>query len=186
MMKNNNMIGLAKPDRKEVERDRRLHMKSLCLKLASLVPDNFHFKTSKDKLSQLDQLQLAASYIEQLRQRVERLKRVKEQAILKRPRGVSDSAMEEDGAMVNGWRLPVLEINELGSSIEVVLITGMKKNFMWCEMITVLEDEGAEVIRANFSTVGDKVYHIIHARVRISRLGVETTRLSKRLHDLLS
>ncbi|RVW52872.1 hypothetical protein CK203_089605 [Vitis vinifera] len=36
-----------KPDRKTTERNRRIHMKSLCFKLSSLIPPN-QFKTSKE------------------------------------------------------------------------------------------------------------------------------------------
>ncbi|KAJ6868909.1 hypothetical protein NC651_033871 [Populus alba x Populus x berolinensis] len=66
----------SKLDRKTVEKNRRVHMKDLCFKLASLVPHHF-FKPSKDMLSQQDQLELAACYIKQMRERVEKLKRVR-------------------------------------------------------------------------------------------------------------
>ncbi|KAF2314693.1 hypothetical protein GH714_030046 [Hevea brasiliensis] len=67
-------------------------------------------------------------------------------------------------AMMMGLRLPMIELREMGSSIEVILISGLKKNFMLYEVITILEEEGAEVVSASFSTVGDKVFHTVHAQ----------------------
>lgn len=68
------------------------------------------------------------------------------------------------GSNINN-NMPVLELRDLGSSIEVMLISGVNKNFMLYEVITVLEEEGAEVVSANFSTVGDKIFHTVHAQV---------------------
>ena len=70
-----------------------------------------------------------------------------------------------DTRMFRTYELPVVELKDLGSSFEVVLITGLEKNFMMYEVIGVLEDEGAEVVNASFSTVGDKVFHTLHAQV---------------------
>ena len=65
-----------------------------------------------------------------------------------------------------GSELPLLEIKDLGSGIEVMLISGLNKNFMLYEVISVLEEEGAEVVAANFSTVADKIFYTFHAQVR--------------------
>ncbi|KAF3437049.1 hypothetical protein FNV43_RR19802 [Rhamnella rubrinervis] len=165
-----------KLDRKTVERNRRIHMKSLCFKLASLIPSQY-FKPSKDMLSQQDQLDIAASYIKQLSGKIDKLKVEKEEAV-----------KAKEGSNVNimiGSRLPVIELKDMGSSIEVILISGLNKNFMLSEVVSVLEEEGAEVVSASFSTVGGKVFHSLHAQVKISRVGVETTRVWQRLQDLI-
>ncbi|XP_031120621.1 transcription factor bHLH162-like [Ipomoea triloba] len=65
-----------KPDRKTVERKRRIHMKYLCGKLVSLIPPH-HFYPSKESVSQQDQLDQAATYIKALRERVEKLEKMK-------------------------------------------------------------------------------------------------------------
>ncbi|KAJ9163734.1 hypothetical protein P3X46_023368 [Hevea brasiliensis] len=168
-----------KLDRKTVERNRRIHMKGLCFKLASLIPSH-HFKHSKDMLSQQDQLDHAAAYIKHLRERIEKLKKIKEQAL--GSLGANNNTMD---AMMMGLRLPMIELREMGSSIEVILISGLKKNFMLYEVITILEEEGAEVVSASFSTVGDKVFHTVHAQVKICRVGVETSRVCQRLQELI-
>lgn len=111
-------------------------------------------------LSQLDQLDLAASYIKQLRERVEKLKGRKEQAMSS---GSSSETINDK--MKIGTKLPLIDLREFGSSIEVILITGLQKNFMLSEVLSILQEEGAEVVSASFSAVGDKVFHTIHAQV---------------------
>ncbi|XVE57121.1 hypothetical protein DITRI_Ditri04bG0066200 [Diplodiscus trichospermus] len=85
-----------------------------------------------------------------------------------------------------GLSFPVVELRDLGSSIEVVLISGLDKNFMFHEVISILEQEGAEVVSASFSTVGGKIFYSLHARAIISRVGVETTRVRRRLQELIN
>ncbi|KAL9434235.1 hypothetical protein AB3S75_028960 [Citrus x aurantiifolia] len=172
----------SKPDRKTIEKNRRDHMKSLCFKLSSLIPSH-HFKASKDMISQQDQLDLAACYIKQLRERVDKLKGMKERAMKSIKPNSINNIMDETNAFCSN--LPVVELRDLGSSIEVILISGLQRSFMLYEVISILEEEGAEVVSASFSTVGDKVFHSVHAQVKISRLGVETSRVCQRLHDLV-
>ena len=70
--------------------------------------------------------------------------------------------------MMIGLRLPVIDLRDMGSSLEVMLISGLNKNFMLYEVISVLEEEGAEVVSASVSTVGDKVFHSLHAQVNFT------------------
>lgn len=116
----------------------------------------------QDMLSQQDQLDLAATYIKHLRERIEKLKGEKEQAMkIMRP-----TQTNNNGIFNIDSELPLLEIKELGSGIEVMLISGVNKNFMLYEVISVLEEEGVEVVAANFSTVDDKIFYTVHAQVQ--------------------
>ncbi|OMO81484.1 hypothetical protein CCACVL1_12387, partial [Corchorus capsularis] len=164
-MKKNNVNGGAvqasKPDRKTIERNRRIQMKSLCFKLASLIPHH-RFKSSKEIVSQQDQLDLAAVYIKYMRETIEKLKEMKEQ-LIKSMEG-SNCIMNKNGTAAVGLSFPVVELRDLGSSIEVILISGLNKNFMLYEAISILEQEGAEVVSASFSTVGGKIFHTLHAQ----------------------
>ncbi|KHN19314.1 transcription factor bHLH168-like [Glycine soja] len=170
----------SKLDRKTIERNRRTHMKSLCHQLSSLIPPNLKPAKPKLMLGLQDQLDLAARYIRQMTERVEKLKRQKEQAM---------SNQSNDGRkMFNNnveSKLPILELRDLGSGIEVILVTGLNKTFMLYEVISVLEEEGAEVVTASFSTVGDKIFYVVHAQAKISRVGVETTRVYNRLQEFI-
>ncbi|KAF8037181.1 hypothetical protein BT93_B0172 [Corymbia citriodora subsp. variegata] len=184
-----------KPDRKTVERNRRIHMKGLCFKLASLVPSHHPKSTSKDMLSQQDQIDQAAAYIAQLKERVERLKAKKELVAARLDVGRSraaagrgnGSAALDGGAFRRASALPVVNIRDWDSGLEVTLISGCgaSKSFMLYEVIGILEEEGAEVVSASISNIGDKVFHTLHAQVRLSRVGVETSRVSQRLHELV-
>ncbi|KAF8399261.1 hypothetical protein HHK36_015126 [Tetracentron sinense] len=133
-----------------------------------------------DILSQQDQLDHAAVYIKQLQEKIEELKGRKELAMSAQgiDRKIRDS-------VTIGLRLPVVELRDLGSTLEVILISGLDKNFMFYEVISVIEEEGAEVVNASFSIVGDKVFHTIHSQVASSRVGVETSRLYQRLKELV-
>jgi len=112
-------------------------------------------------LSQQDQLDLAATYIKHLRERIEKLKGEKEQAMK-----MMRTTQTNNGIFSIDSDLPLLEIKELGSGIEVMLISGVNKNFMLYEVIGVLEEEGAEVVTANFSTVDNKIFYTVHAQVK--------------------
>ncbi|KAJ7945884.1 Transcription factor like [Quillaja saponaria] len=177
-----------KLDRKTVERNRRIHMKGLCFKLATLIPHHYFKATKQDMVSQQDQLDLAATYIKRLTENIDKLKRRKEQA-MESFNGETSTSTDNNNmndTLMTQSRLPVIELIDLGSGIEVVLISGLKKNFMMYEIISVLEEEGAEVVSASFSTLGDKIFHTIHAQVKNSRVGVETTRVWERLHELVT
>ncbi|KAL0463117.1 UNVERIFIED_CONTAM: hypothetical protein Slati_0199300 [Sesamum latifolium] len=57
---------------------------------------------------------------------------------------------------------PVLKFRVFGPCLEVVLISGLRRNFSLHEVtINILDDEGAEVDTVNLSTIGDKVFHTI-------------------------
>ncbi|KAL6010994.1 hypothetical protein ACLOJK_001438 [Asimina triloba] len=167
----------SKLERKTVERNRRMHMKSLCFKLASLIPSHY----SREALSQQDQLEYAAAYIKQLKEKIDGLKQ-------KRDLALSINGINRDirgGMMGLGVRLPVVEVRDLGTSLEVVVISGLNKNFMLCDVISVIEEEGAEVVNASFSFVADKIFHIIHSQVTCARVGFESERVYERLKALV-
>lgn len=165
-------------------------MKGLCFKLTSLVPPH-HFQPSKDVLSQQEQLDQVATYIKQLKERVDELKARKATAMGNNNNMISGTKNNNNNRETTSsmseeyFKFPVVELRDLGSSLEVTLITGLMKNFMLCEVINVLQEEGAEVVSASISTMGDKVFHSLHAQVKVCRIGVETSRVYQRLQDLV-
>ncbi|KAL1357169.1 hypothetical protein HN51_009140 [Arachis hypogaea] len=176
----------SKLDRKTIERNRRIHMKSLCFKLTSLIPPNHRFtqySKSKETLTQQDQLDLAARYIKHMRERIEELKKQKQHVMMESKNNNNNTIMCKN----MDTKLPLLELREFGSGIEVVLVCGLRnKTFMLYEVINVLEEEGAEVVTASFSTVGDKIFYIVHAQDKIARVGVETSRVHERLQKFIA
>ncbi|KAK9090452.1 hypothetical protein Sjap_023629 [Stephania japonica] len=197
-MKRNYKSDAAKPDRKTVERNRRMHMKSLCFKLSSLIPNYHHLYSSfndnsnsltKDISSQFERLDHAAAYIKELKERIDSMNRRKQQLMTSGVETPSDDVITSGNCstltVTSLTRMPILELRELGPSLEVVLITGLNKNFMFYQVISVLEEEGAEVVNASFSIVGDKVIHTIHSQVTISRVGIDVSSICERLKDLV-
>ncbi|XP_026378601.1 transcription factor bHLH162-like [Papaver somniferum] len=165
--KGSSSASAAAIDRKTIEKNRRIHMKSLCFKLVSLIPpttstDHQNHSSKKD-IPQTDLIDQAANYIQEQRKRIDKLKRKKD-------------------LLTTTW-LPEYYKDFDSNTLEVVLITGMNEHFMYYQLITVLEEEGAEVVNASFATVNDKIFYTVHSQVRA---GVETPRISDRLKKLVS
>ncbi|KAK6153310.1 hypothetical protein DH2020_012949 [Rehmannia glutinosa] len=173
----------SKLDRKTIEKNRRIQMKGLCIKLVSLIPDD-HFKPPKvilktqEFLSQQDQLEQAADYIKLLTERIEELR--KRRALMN-----SDATTKND-VTTEGSNLPVLKISDLNSSLEVVLISGIWKKLRLDQVISIIEEEGAQVVTVSLSNIGDKIFHTIHAQAKVARIGVDTSRISERIRKLIS
>ncbi|KAJ6820683.1 uncharacterized protein M6B38_318935 [Iris pallida] len=171
----------SKVDRKTVEKNRRIHMKNLCFKLGSLIPKED--RNTKDPISQHDHLDQAATYIRNLKARIEKLKQRKNRATDTdgQPRdgeGGHEIPTEEIG-------LPVVEVTHRDPVLEVVLITGQRKKFMFYKVIGVLVEEGVEVVNASFSVVGDRIFYTVHCQATSSRGGVDASRISERLKVLI-
>ncbi|KAI4303860.1 hypothetical protein MLD38_039447 [Melastoma candidum] len=179
----------SRPDRKTIERNRRIHMKGLCFKLSSLIPLPYHNR-SKDILSQQDQIDQAAAYITQLKERIDSLKMRKE--LLMRNNGDQPHVGDYDTAMIDksvyGSKRKrsalVIDLKEWDSGLDLTVISNENNKCMLYKVISILEEEGTEVVNASVSKVGNKFLHTIQAQVRICRLGVETTRVCQRLEDL--
>ena len=92
----------------------------------------------------------AAAYIKKLTENIEGLK--ERRALAAHIVGINKDM--SDGMMIE-LRAPVIEIKDLGSTVEVVLISGLNRNFMLCDVISVLEEEGAEVVNASLSQVAN-------------------------------
>jgi hypothetical protein len=126
-----------------------------------------------DVVTQLDHLDNAAAYIKQLEGRIEELKQRK------------GGGCRGQGTAAGGCRVPVIEVRYQDGTLEVVLVSEAGRPFKLHEVITVLEQEGAEVVSASFSVVGDKIFYTIHSQAVSSRIGLEVSRVSERLQDLL-
>ncbi|KAK9284641.1 hypothetical protein L1049_023817 [Liquidambar formosana] len=162
----------SKSDRNLAERNRRMHMKSLCSMLASLVlPQDSKAKPPKHVL--LDQ---AAAHVKHLQERIEELKQRKE--LLK---GDNNPTQEK----TRGAIAPVIKLRNFESTLEVNLISGPDKKSMLREVISVLEEEGAEVVAASYCTVDDKVSYTVHSQAIIPRIGIETSTVDERLKKLI-
>ncbi|KAK6795297.1 hypothetical protein RDI58_008750 [Solanum bulbocastanum] len=80
----------------------------------------------------------------------------------------------------------MVEVRELDSTLEVILVSGLQKNFTLQEVIIIIEEEGAQVVSANYSTTDDMIFYMIRAQAKITRLGVDASRVNLRLQKLVS
>lgn len=185
----------AMVERKEVERERRQHMKQLCAKLACLIPKENY--SSTDAMTQLRSLDEAAKYIKKLKERIDELRQRRSyaQAIatLKDFGGVSTPTTTISGGVgssglegeKNASMLVVEVIQHDDSSMDVVMICNVDSPVKLHEVIIVLDEEGAEIINANHSVAGLKIFYNIHCRALSSRIGIDVSRVSERLRALI-
>uniref|UniRef100_A0A0D9UVV9 BHLH domain-containing protein n=1 Tax=Leersia perrieri TaxID=77586 RepID=A0A0D9UVV9_9ORYZ len=179
----------AAAERKEMERRRRQDMKGLCLKLASLIPKEHYSKGGmRTQLSSVDE---AAAYIKKLKERVDELPHRRSIAMGNGGVAISPSTSGSGGSsedVITGEKT-VLEVRqhvqEGSSSLDVVLICSVERPVKFHEVITVLEEEGAEIVHANFSVAAHKIYYTIFSRAFSSRIGIEASRITERLRALV-
>ena len=139
----------------------------------------------QDATTQLDQLDSAAAYIKKLKSRVDELKRRK-QAVVSGTAGCSSSVSAGDykGAALSTTALPVIEVRHQDGTLDVALASEAGRPFRLHEVIAVLEQEGAEVVSASFSVVGDKIFYTVHSQALYPRIGLEAGRVAHRLRGL--
>ncbi|XP_008791819.3 transcription factor bHLH162-like [Phoenix dactylifera] len=167
--------GFTRPDRKTIERNRRIQMKALCSQLDSLLPDP---PTSREgaTLPLPDRLEEAANYIKSLQRRLERMKERKRKLMESEGTSRGTGSVER-----GGMRLPQIEVQDLGSGLRVVITNSPGDRRMFYEAVRVMEEEGGEILNANFLVVGDKAFHSIHSMVADPRGGSEASKVLERL-----
>ncbi|KAE9452570.1 hypothetical protein C3L33_15527, partial [Rhododendron williamsianum] len=119
----------------------------------------------QEAMSLPDQLDEASTYIKKLEKELEEMKEKRDSKMMrpgKNPNPRMTSTSSSVGMMI---RSPQIEIHEMGSALEVVLITGLDCQPIFNEIIRLIHEEEAEVVNASFSTVGDTVFHTIHCKV---------------------
>ncbi|XP_054800313.1 transcription factor bHLH162-like [Prosopis cineraria] len=149
-------------DRKAIERNRRSQMRTLCSQLSSLVPR----QSPGEVISVSDQLGEAVTYIKKLQMKLEKMKEKKLSLM-----GISDEETNVDErqkkkrGIVMGSKSPQVEIHQMGSTLEVSVISGLDCQFIFNEFIRILHEEEADVVNASYSVVQDTVFHAIHCQI---------------------
>ncbi|PWA66871.1 achaete-scute transcription factor-related protein [Artemisia annua] len=175
-----------KPERKTLEKNRRIHMKGLCYKLNSLIPS---LSSQPFKLTtQENQFDQATAYIKQLRKRIELLKEKRDQALRLVNNGRNNDAscsIESKQKAVSSW-LPTVEVKEFEGALQVFLTSNFERKFSLPQVVRIVEDGGGEVVKGGYTIVGDKVIYTIHAKARVTRIGVDVTGVHKELQELIN
>ncbi|XP_010538664.1 PREDICTED: uncharacterized protein LOC104812938 [Tarenaya hassleriana] len=175
-MESNSNASSSRSDRKTIEKNRRIQMKTLQSDLNSLLPNS---QNSREPLTQPDQLDEAAKYIKKLQVKVERMK--------ERKRKLVGSEGSSDSPSGFAFRRPRIEIQEMGPIMNIVLVTGLDCKHMFYEIIRVLTDEGTDVSHSSFSVVDDAVFHTLQCKVEVEECDYEAARgrISERLKRLV-
>ncbi|CAD6232387.1 unnamed protein product [Miscanthus lutarioriparius] len=79
--------------------------------------------------------------------------------------GGAGSSSEEAGQREDMPAVVEVRQHGDGASLDVVLSSSVERPFMLHKVVTVLQEEGAETINANFSVAGTKIFCTIHCRL---------------------
>ncbi|XP_030528855.1 transcription factor bHLH162-like [Rhodamnia argentea] len=164
----------SRNDRKLIERNRRHQMKALYSQLNSVVPH----QSSTEATSLPDQLHEATNYIKKLQINLEKMKEKKERLL-----GIEELNTSMNYGMNVALSSAEIEIHQNGSALQVILITGLDHQFMFNRVITLLHEDGAEILNVSFSILGDRTLHSIHCEVGDCALSLDSARISERLRQ---
>lgn len=110
-----------------------------------------------------DQIDEAINYIKGLQRKLKECNEKRERlARTKRSYACTSSNYDESTASSKELQI---QIHEMGSNLEVILTTGVDNQYIFCEIIRILHEDGADVVNANFSVAGNTIFHIIRAEV---------------------
>ncbi|KAE8652584.1 hypothetical protein Csa_013300 [Cucumis sativus] len=117
----------------------------------------------KELISQQNQICYVITYINELKERVKNLEKRKQALQLQTH---SSHVHNQANNIVNDVTWPLIEINDLGNDIiHIVLISSLNRSFTLHQIISVIEEEGGQVVNASLSTIGNKVFHSLHIEV---------------------
>lgn len=147
-------------------------MKTLYSSLCSLLPNH---ASSKEAVPLPDQIDEAMKYIKSLEKKVEKSKEKKEAL----------SSRKRSHPCTSEFKSPRIEIREMGSTLDVVLITGEDDKFIFHEIIRLIHEERAEVLNANFCVSGNSIVHSIHAQAGEFETNFIASQVSNRLKEFV-
>nr|GMC69393.1 transcription factor bHLH167-like [Ipomoea batatas]GMD70125.1 transcription factor bHLH167-like [Ipomoea batatas] len=164
-METNLSFPRPKAGRHLAEKQRRQKLKGLSDQLASIVVISGENCPEKKKSSGLNLLDQATNYIKQLEKNISELK-----------------------ARMDSLQVPVeIAVKESETLLEINIVCGSEnKKLKMHKVIRILEEEGAEVVSASFSTVDLKIYHTILCKAFLPRLGMDTIMVQRRLKSFIS
>ncbi|KAL6006957.1 hypothetical protein ACLOJK_032453 [Asimina triloba] len=139
-------------------------------------------KGTKVELTQLEQVDLAIEYIRKLKVNIEELRRKRDSMI-----GSGGSTKDVGEVMMMKPRSPqpVVEVRDFGSTLGVIIITESDRKFKTSNVVTILEEQGVDVMSVSVSSMDDKLIQIINCQATISGVGFESESVSQELKKLV-
>ncbi|KAJ4834669.1 hypothetical protein Tsubulata_025008 [Turnera subulata] len=173
----------TKTERKIIEKNRRNQMKTLYAQLNSLIP---HHQEAQALPDQIDE---AIGYIKSLEEKLKKSKEKKE-SLMRLCRKRSHGCTSEPAPSSSSSTLckpPQVQIREMGTTLEIVLVTGLENQFLFCDLLRILHEEGAEVVSANSRVTGDSAFHVVHAQMTNEAvLGFGSAKVTERLNRFIN
>lgn len=162
----------TKVERRLVEKNRRNQMKILYSKLNSLLPN---YNPKELPLALPDQVDEAINYIKSLEANVQMANEKKERLLAGKNKRSREYCLGQP-------KSPCFEIQEIGSSLQIILTCGLDSQFIFYEIIRVLHEENVDIRSVNSSKVGDNsLLHVVHAEIPPSCVQFGATKVSERL-----
>lgn len=101
-----------------------------------------------------DRLEEATNYIKKLQINLEKMKEKKKLVL--------EEIQRQKKLMLKS---PKIEIQQIGLTLEVVLITGLNSRFSLNKTIRILNEEGVDIVNASYKVHEESVFHSIHCQV---------------------
>ncbi|XP_010475930.1 PREDICTED: uncharacterized protein LOC104755277 [Camelina sativa] len=154
------------------EKERRMRMKHLFSILSSHVSP-----TRRLPVPQL--IDQSVSYMIQLKEKVNYLKEKKRTLL----RGEVHNRSEGSSS-----HQPKLSISSRDSTIEMNLVMDSSniKRVLLRELVSVFEEEGAQVMSANLQNLNNMTFYTIIAQAIICRIGIDPSRIEERVRCIIS
>lgn len=115
------------------------------------------FESLQERISRPDQIGEATDYIKNLQIKLEKMKEKKS--------NLTDIERSRNDSMNMGVKSSQFKIQQMGSTLEVVLVTGLDCQFIFNETIRILQEEGSDIVNASYTVVENAVFHTIHCQV---------------------
>ncbi|KAL2483247.1 basic helix-loop-helix (bHLH) DNA-binding superfamily protein [Forsythia ovata] len=123
-----------------------------------------------------DQLDEAMEYIKSLKTKLEKMEEMKESLM---PPKRSHSCITS--AVRASTESPLVEVHEMGTNMDVILLTGLENYSRFCGIIHLLHEDGVEVVNSNFSTYGNSTLQVGKA----DNHNFEATKMSRKLKEFI-
>ncbi|CDP14799.1 unnamed protein product [Coffea canephora] len=156
----------SKPEKRIKEKNRRNHFKNLYSQLYSLLPSDI----SKEVLPVPDKIGEVINYIKSMERKLENYKQMKEKLLGSKRRYSSTKSSE----------LTNVKVHDMGPDTDMILISGLKEPASFYGIIHLLQEEGFEVVNANFSNDGNSMLQVVHEKGGISTSSTGTIEIAKR------
>lgn len=181
-------------DKKDAERrmSERRQMEDLCSKLTSLIPQEYHLDTASQGSSDMpSQLMHATTYIKDLRERVEMLKKRRDEC-RSNIQGTTSSSGSSNAANMaetgsSGPRDITVQFSG-ATHFDLNFAMSSTKGVQLHKVVrTVLQDQRVEVIEANSSYAdGSKIVYVLKCKVVSSGGVLDASSVATRLRRLLT